>query len=137
MRGRKWMTAVLIVATAGLVLAGCGGGSSDKAKSDSSETTAAAASNAGGGDTLNLTAEDFKFNPTTLTGTAGKAVTVSIKNTGQAEHNFSISSLNVSKDVEKGESATVTFTPAQSGTIQFFCKYHKDSQGMVGTLNVS
>jgi len=135
MRARKWMTAVLIVATAGLVLAGCGGGGS-KEKSDSSETTKAA-SNAGGAITLNLTTEDFKFNPTTLSATAGKAVTVSIKNTGNAEHNFSISSLNVSKDIEKGESETVSFTPAQSGTIQFFCKYHKDSQGMVGTLNVT
>ena len=134
MRTRKWMTAVLIVATAGLVLAGCGGGGSDKEKSESTEATEAPAA---GGTTVNLTTEDFKFNPTTLTATAGKPVTVSIKNTGNAEHNFSISSLNVSKDVEKGESEKVTFTPAQSGTIQFFCKYHKDSQGMVGTLNVT
>jgi plastocyanin len=30
----------------------------------------------------------------------------------------------------------VTFTPTQSGSIQFFCEYHKDSHGMAGTLNV-
>ena len=129
------MTAVLIVATAGLVLAGCGGGG-NKEKSDSSETTAAA-STAGGAATVNLTTEDFKFNPTTLSATAGKPVTVSIKNNGNAEHNFSIDSLKVDKDIEKGESETVSFTPSQSGTIEFFCKYHKNSQGMVGTLNVT
>jgi len=64
-------------------------------------------------------------------------VTVTIKNNGQAEHNFSISSLNVDKDIEKGESQTVSFTPSKSGSLQFFCKYHKDSQGMVGSLSVT
>ena len=80
---------------------------------------------------------DFKFTPTTLTATAGKPVTVTIKNNGQAEHNFSIDSLKADKDIEKGESATVTFTPTQAGGIEFFCKYHKASNGMTGTLTVS
>ena len=134
MRARKWMTAGLIAATAGLVLAGCGGGGGSKS---SATTASSAASNAGGPVTLSLTTTDFKFTPTTLTATAGKPVTVTVKNNGQAEHNFSISSLKVDKDIEKGDSQTVTFTPSQSGTVQFFCKYHKDSQGMVGSLSVT
>jgi plastocyanin len=134
MRGRKWMTAGLIAATAGLVLAGCGGGGGSKS---SATTASSAASNAGGPATLSLATQDFKFVPTTLTATAGKPVTVTVKNNGQAEHNFSISSLQVDKDVEKGATQTVTFTPSQSGTVQFFCKYHKDSQGMVGSLTVT
>jgi plastocyanin len=134
MRARKWMTAGLIAATAGLVLAGCGGGGGSKS---SATTASSAVSNAGGAATLNLTTTDFKFTPTTLTATAGKPVTVTVKNNGQAEHNFSISSLTVDKDIEKGDSQTVTFTPSQSGTVQFFCKYHKDSNGMVGSLSVT
>jgi plastocyanin len=134
MRGRKWMTAGLIAATAGLVLAGCGGGGGSKS---SATTASSAASNAGGPATLSLATQDFKFVPTTLTATAGKPVTVTVKNNGQAEHNFSISSLQVDKDVEKGATQTVTFTPSQSGTVQFFCKYHKDTQGMVGSLTVT
>jgi plastocyanin len=132
MRGRKWITAVLMAATAGLVLAGCGGGGGKKA-----QATGAASSGTGGGGTVNLVAKDFMFEPTTITATAGKPVTVTIKNEGQAEHNFTITSLKVDKDIEKGESQTVTFTPTQSGSIQFFCEYHKDSHGMVGTLNVA
>ena len=128
------MTAVLIATTAGLVLAGCGGGGSKKA--ESSDTTAASPSG-GGGATISLAAKDFMFDPTTLTATAGKPVTVTIKNEGQAEHNFSIESLKVNQDIEKGESKTVTFTPTQSGSIQFFCEYHKNSHGMVGTLTVT
>ena len=138
MRGRRWMTAGLIAATAGLVLAGCGGGGGSKSSATTAGNTAtSAASNAGGPVTLSLTTTDFKFTPTTLTATAGKPVTVTVKNNGQAEHNFSISSLKVDKDIEKGDSQTVTFTPAASGTVQFFCKYHKDSYTMVGTLHVT
>jgi nitrosocyanin len=127
------MTAVLIIATAGLVLAGCGGGGGNK----KAEANGAASSGTSGGATVNLVAKDFQFEPTTITATAGKPVTVTIKNEGQAEHNFSIESLKVDKDIEKGESQTVTFTPTQSGQVQFFCEYHKNSHGMVGTLNVS
>jgi nitrosocyanin len=134
MRARKWMSTVLIAATAGLVLAGCGGGGGSK-KAESTATSAA--SNAGGPVTLNVVTKDFMFEPATLNATAGKPVTVTIKNEGQAEHNFSIESLKVNKDIEKGETQTVTFTPNQSGAIQFFCEYHKTTKNMVGTLNVT
>jgi len=130
MQARRWITAVLIVATTGIVVAGCGGGSGKKA-------TATGASSSGNGATVNLVAKDFMFEPATITATAGKPVTVTVKNEGQAEHNFTITSLKVDKDIEKGESQTVTFTPTQSGTVQFFCEYHHISNGMVGTLNVT
>ena len=131
MRGRRWITAVFVAVTAGVVLAGCGGGGTKKT------TATEGASNGGGGATVNLVAKDFMFEPTTITATAGKPVTVTIKNEGQAEHNFSIESLKVNKDIEKGESQTVTFTPTQSGSIQFFCEYHHITKGMVGTLTVT
>jgi len=121
---------MVIVATTGIVVAGCGGGGNKKA-------TATGASSSGNGATVNLVAKDFMFEPATITATAGKPVTVAVKNEGQAEHNFTITSLKVDKDIEKGESQTVTFTPTQSGTVQFFCEYHHISNGMVGTLNVT
>jgi nitrosocyanin len=132
------MTAGLIAATAGLILAGCGGGGGSKSSATTAGNTAtSAASNAGGAITLNVVTKDFMFQPTTLSAIAGKQVTVTIKNQGQADHNFSITSLNVNQDIKKGETQTVTFTPNQSGAIQFFCEYHKNSNGMVGTLNVT
>ena|SRR5438477_8507783 len=134
MRARKWMTAILIAATAGLVLAGCGGGGGSKAESSA---TTAASNTGGGGNTVNLSAKDFMFDPATFTATAGKPVTVTIKNEGQAEHNFSIESLKVNQDIEKGDTKTVTFTPTQSGPVQFFCEYHHITHNMVGTLTVT
>lgn len=66
-------------------------------------------------------------------------MTITFTNNGKVEHNFSVTSngLSVDKDAEAGHSETVTFTPTQAGTIQFFCKYHKASYGMIGTLTVS
>jgi plastocyanin len=63
-------------------------------------------------------------------------VTVTIKNVGDTEHNFSISSMSIDKDIEKGQTATVTVTLPSSGVVQFFCKYHKSS-GMQGAFIVS
>lgn len=121
-----------MTATAAVILAGCGGGGGSKATAKG-----ASANGQAGASTVTLVAKDFMFEPATLNATAGKPVTVTIKNEGQAEHNFSITDLKVNQDVEKGDTKTVTFTPTQSGTIQFFCEYHKNSHNMVGTLNVS
>jgi plastocyanin len=138
MRAPKLMTAGLILATAGLVFAGCG--SSGK-KTSSSATTAAstatttqAAPQQSG--SLTVQTEDFKFVPNTLSAKVGQQVTVNLKNAGQAEHNFSITALGVNKDLKPGETATVTFTPKSEGNVEFFCEYHKASKNMVGTLTV-
>ena len=129
---RRWTTAAVIIAMAGLVFAGCGGGGGSKKTSANG-----ASSSGGGGATMNLVAKDFMFEPATITATAGKPITVTIKNEGQAEHNFSIESLKVNQDIEKGDTKTVTFTPTQSGPVQFFCEYHHITHNMVGTLTVT
>lgn len=137
MRARRLATVGLIVLVGGLVLAGCGGSDNKESTSDTTEATSSATSAAAGGASIDLTTKDFEFVPKTLTAKSGQAVTVTIKNDGQAEHNFSITSLNVNKDIEKGKTETVTFTPASAGTLDFFCEYHKDSKGMVGTITVT
>ena len=122
------LTVILIVVAA--LAVGC---------SSSKKSSSATSTSPGGGasSTVQLETHDFSFSPTTIQATAGKAVKVTITNKGGVEHNFSITSLHVSKDIEKGESATVTFTPTQSGTLEFFCKYHVDSNGMKGTITVT
>jgi plastocyanin len=142
MRARRLMTAGLLVVTAGLVLAGCGGDdkteSTATTKGTTSATTGVGTGSVGApSEALTVVTKDFQFEPATLTAKVGKQVTVTVKNEGQAEHNFSITSLNVNKDVEKGQSAVVSFTPTQAGKIEFFCEYHKASKNMVGTLTVT
>ena len=128
MRTTRLSATVLLVAAVGIGVAGCGGGGGKKAATSTGASS-------GGGTTIQ--AVDFHFEPNTLSAKVGQPMTVTIKNAGQAEHNFSIESLKVNQDLEKGTSKTVTFTPTQAGSIEFFCEYHKASKGMTGTLTVS
>lgn len=73
----------------------------------------------------------FYFEPTCVK--AHGTVMVTVKNVGNVEHNFSVTSLNISKDIEKGASVTVSVKLPSSGTLPFFCKYHKSS-GMQGAF---
>jgi plastocyanin len=59
---------------------------------------------------------------------------VTLKNTSKVEHNFSIDSLHVDKDVDAGKTETVTVTlPSSTSRVAFYCKYHK-SLGMQGAF---
>ena len=112
----------ILVVVAALGLVGCGGGGG-------SSTTSGAM-------TVNLTALDYRFDPPTVSVQPGEKVTMVVKNGGSVEHNFSVDAANVKKDVEKGATQTVTFT-APSSSVEFYCKYHRDSNGMKGTLTVA
>lgn len=106
-----------------VLLAGCG-------SSYSAPTASESAANA-----VSLGAQNFQFSPATITAKAGDKVTVTINNKDAFEHNFSVSELGVSQDVEKGDSKSVTFTATGTNNLQFFCKYHK-AKGMVGVLSL-
>jgi plastocyanin len=121
---------------AALGIAACGS-SSDNKSSSSAGTTSAPTATTGTGSQgeLPLQLTDFKFQPATIRGQGGHKLTLELKNTGNTEHNFSIDAQHISKDVEEGEDAKVTITVPASGTVQFYCKYHK-SMGMVGSIAV-
>jgi plastocyanin len=89
-----------------------------------------------GGATETITLVDIKFDPSTLTIPANTDVTVSLPNNGVSLHNFSIDELNISVDVQPGQTGSVTIN-APAGTYQFYCNVpgHKEA-GMVGTLTV-
>jgi plastocyanin len=89
-----------------------------------------------GKDETELEADNFYFEPTTLTGTAGETLKLELKNEGTTEHNFSIDDQNLDQDIEAGEDAEVSVTFPDSGVLEFYCKYHKSS-GMVGQLSTS
>jgi plastocyanin len=85
---------------------------------------------------LDLELDDFYFEPTVLTGSAGETLTLDLENEGDTEHNFSLTDQGIDQDVEAGEKAEVSVTFPDSGTLVFFCKYHQD-MGMRGALRVS
>ncbi|HEY6836485.1 MAG TPA: cupredoxin domain-containing protein [Gaiellaceae bacterium] len=138
------MRGLLLLAALVLLAAGCGG-SGGKSSSTTSEsgsgggkkTIAGVPANDHGSKNVSGEAEveldDFYFKPTVLNGKPGSQITLELKNEGSTEHNFSIDSQNISKDVEAGEDVKVTVTFPKSGQLSFYCKYHK-SMGMAGAL---
>jgi plastocyanin len=75
----------------------------------------------------------YYFDPTFLKAKAGQKVTVELENKGTVPHNFSITALNVNKDLAVGKTQTITFTLPASGDVPFFCEYHHAS-GMRGSF---
>ena len=83
---------------------------------------------------ISLEQDSYYFEPTFLKADSGAHITVTLKNTSKVEHNFSITSLKVDKDVEAGKTETVTVAlPSGTAPVAFFCKYHK-SLGMQGAF---
>ena len=88
--------------------------------------------------TLTVKMADLSFGPDTITLKAGQPVTIELENDDSMVHAFSIDTLNVQSDVIGAHQASsVTFTPAQAGTYQFYCPMPGHVEyGMIGTLQV-
>jgi plastocyanin len=131
-----------LLAAAALGLAACGSSSSDNTSTSSAsagggygtkaaatnKSTAAASSN-------EIDMYDNYFKGKTITGKAGSTVKIKLKNDGSNDHNFKIDSQlkQADADVKPGATATVSVTIPKSGTLQFYCEYHK-GLGMTGTV---
>ena len=87
---------------------------------------------------LSVEASDFKFDPVTINLKAGEPVQATITNTGTLAHTFTIPDLDVNVSLAAGQTATIDFTPTESGTFELLCTVlgHKDA-GMVGTVVVA
>lgn len=129
------ITTLAGIASATLAAAGCGSTSttSPSAQSESAAPTAGA----GGPSTpLTLTAMDFAFRPTSLEVPPNAAVTLTLMNSGRAEHSFTpTSGVTAEVEADGGETKTVSFTAPSGGIITFKCKYHPTK--MMGTITVS
>jgi len=114
----------LLLAALALGVAACGG-----------DGGGGSSSNAGSGKTT-LELDDNYFQPKTIQGDPGKKITLELKNQGKVKHNFTLAEQSVDQNVAAGATAKVTVTVPMSGTLTFYCKYHR-SQGMEGTLKSS
>ena len=129
---------VLAIAAA-LLLAACGGddddsgGSASKAPVQLSGKVNDKGTKTVSGSSISLEADDFYFNPTFIEAKPGTKLSIEIENEGSATHNFSIDSANLSKDITPDGKATVEVTVPSSGSLNFYCKFHKSS-GMQGAI---
>jgi plastocyanin len=145
----KKITALMAIGS--LALAACGSSSSDdtgtvvsaKPATSSSggaygsatknSTTTASSS---GGKSTEVEMYDNYFKPKTITGAPGSTVKVELKYEGNAEHNFKIDGQKADADLEAGKDSSVDVVIPKSGSVQFYCEYHK-GLGMVGTVKAS
>ena len=137
---KRVILGVAILALIAGAVAGCGGSSKSKSGGESGggkKTIAGVSANDHGSKSVSGSTEveldNYYFKPTVLKGKPGSELTLELKNEGSVEHNFTIDSQGIDKDLEAGEDAKVSVTIPKSGVISFYCKYHK-SMGMAGAL---
>jgi uncharacterized cupredoxin-like copper-binding protein len=142
---RRFAALLAIGAAFAVPMVGCGSSSNDNSSSDTSEanassTSGAAAPATGPGGTVNLTATDFKFNPSEPTVKSGQ-VTFNEKNDGQVTHSLEIEDVNgqdkeLEGNVSPGSSGTLTVNLAP-GKYEFYCPVDSHKQmGMTGEITV-
>jgi plastocyanin len=112
-----------------VLLAGCGSDDGDQASSDG---------NAGGG-SVELTATEFAFDPSTVRVDAAGKTTFTLVNDGKFQHALEIEGQGVEEETEKidgGKTAELT-VDLKPGEYEFYCPVgnHRE-QGMEGTLVV-
>jgi uncharacterized cupredoxin-like copper-binding protein len=139
---RRFAALFAVGAAVAVPVAGCGGGNDDSstgnAATQASSTGGAAATGAGG--TVNLTATDFKFDPSDPSVKSGD-VTFAMKNDGQTTHSLEIEDVNgqdkeLEGNVSPGQSGTLKVN-LPPGKYEFYCPVdgHKE-MGMTGEITV-
>ena len=128
--------AVLLTALALLVAAGCGGDNGDDAAAPGTETTAPETE--GEGQTIQVSAREFAFDPPDLTAEPGE-LTLELTNDGEFPHAIEVEGGGVeesSDEVAAGESTSLTVS-LEEGTYRIYCPVgDHEARGMVGTLTV-
>jgi plastocyanin len=84
---------------------------------------------------LEVEADNYYFGPTFLKGTPGQKMKLTVGNDTGTEHNFSAPAVNMDVDAPANKDTEIEVTFPQSGTLYFFCKYHRQL-GMNGELLV-
>lgn len=89
---------------------------------------------------VTVTLSDYSFEPKEITAAKGQTVVLTLKNTGDRDHDLVLQGAyegNRSKLVGQGTESQFEFVADHTGTFEFICSLrgHKD-RGMVGTLIV-
>ena len=127
----RWTWLAGLVVAGSLLLASCGGGGDEEGGETGGET------GEGGGATFTINAQEFAFEPDTLTVPADEEITVEVVNGGTVEHDLTLDEASVKIATPATETATGTFS-LPAGTYTFYCSVpgHRDA-GMEGTITAS
>jgi plastocyanin len=88
------------------------------------------------GGKITITTRDFFFKPTFIKAKAGEALTVTVKNNGNAPHTFTADDGAFDETLQPGDEVTVEVTiPTDGSPLVFHCDFHS-GQGMQGAFFV-
>src|SRR3954452_4072299 len=138
---RRFAALFVIGAAVAVPIVGCGGSSDGNSTSNAATPASTSGGGAtGAGGTVDLTAADFKFDPSDPTVKSGD-VTFNLKNDGQTSHSLEIEDVNgqdqeIERDVSPGQSGTLKVN-LPPGKYEFYCPVanHKE-MGMEGEITV-
>jgi uncharacterized cupredoxin-like copper-binding protein len=140
---RRFAALFAIGAVVAVPMVGCGGSSNDNSTSNAAtqaQTTGGTAAT-GAGSSVDLTATDFKFDPSDPTVESGE-VSFNMKNEGQVTHSLEIEDVTpghdqeLEGDVSPGQSGTLKANLAP-GKYEFYCPIANHKQmGMEGEITV-
>lgn len=130
---------ILLLMVAGVLVAcgsdDSGGESNDNAvESEAPEETDSEPEDEGAGgpaQSVEVTAEDFSFEPTELSVDPGAEVTVSLTNDGNTTHTFTAEDVELDIQAPAGASTEGTFTAPDSGSIDYVCTFHPSMKGTI------
>jgi len=85
-----------------------------------------------------IEASEYKYSVSSLNFKKGEKVKLTLKNVGNAPHDFVIDEINVrTKTIMPGESTSLEFTPEVIGKFKFYCSIGNHRQlGMEGEVSV-
>jgi plastocyanin len=87
------------------------------------------------GATVQVFATDNRFSPAAVQAAAGRMFTLRVNNDGLNPHNVSIAGDELSVDVPPEGSRDIRLrAPAAGTSVTFFCRFHRDTDNMQGTI---
>ena len=147
--GRTWAGLFAVSALSLTVATACGSPDTPAAPSgaavtpishtDATGTEGQAPSDSQGTQAVTIVATDsMRFSPPAITVQAGRPVQITLRNDGNATHDFRLTQ-GVARPVhvvaKRGESQTASFTISRPGTYTFICsQFGHDLAGMKGTI---
>ena len=81
-----------------------------------------------------LTSKNSTWTPALYATATGAKIILDVSNVDPTQHNFTLSDLEISRNIPPDTSTVVRFTAPKPGRYRFFCKYHQ--QEMQGWLTV-
>lgn len=131
---KRTITTLLLPALI-LLAAACGGGSDTEGTQTPAPADAGTPAAAGSG-SVEFVATEFAFDPSEASVPADTDITVSLRNDGNIEHDWSIKDQDLNILAAAGQTGTGTLN-LPPGTYTFYCSIPgHEAAGMVGTLTV-